>query len=214
MGLDATEKTQNSGITMCENSIDSTVVPFFKTSTDLQKSYDEISAFCHTHSAPVFITKDGQTDLVVMSIEYYEKLARRVEHHGLLKEGIQDIEENIHGGDSLLRPKLIQVEAVEPMKLRLHYENGEVRVFDVEPYAKGSWFGQLRDPEYFRTVRLLTNGTGIEWSNGQDIAPHELYELSVFHTPSEPVCITENRKGSHAVLNRENCEQPTDRQEP
>ncbi|MDR2554865.1 MAG: DUF2442 domain-containing protein [Fibromonadaceae bacterium] len=25
-----------------------------------------------------------------------------------------------------------------------------------------------------------TNGYGVEWANGQDIAPHELYENSVF----------------------------------
>ena len=31
---------------------------------------------------------------------------------------------------------------------------------------------------YFRSVHIINGGKGIEWSNGQDIAPHELYELS------------------------------------
>ncbi|MGN1251133.1 MAG: DUF2442 domain-containing protein [Candidatus Spyradocola sp.] len=79
----------------------------------------------------------------------------------------------------MLQPKLNRIEPMEGMKLRLFYETGEVKVFDVAPYVSGPWYGELRNEAYFRTVRLLPGGTGIEWSNGQDIAPHELYELGV-----------------------------------
>ena len=56
---------------------------------------------------------------------------------------------------------------------------GESKIFDVVPYATGGWFGELKDPVYFAKVRLLPDGSGIEWPDGQDIAPHELYELGV-----------------------------------
>ena len=79
----------------------------------------------------------------------------------------------------MLQPRLMNVEPMDHLKLRLTYETGEIRLFDVSPYANGSWFGELREDAYFRTVRMLPGGTGIEWSNGQDIAPHELYECSV-----------------------------------
>lgn len=79
----------------------------------------------------------------------------------------------------MLQPRLTSVEAVHPLLLRLEYETGEVKLFDVSPYANGMWFGELKDEGYFPTVRMLPGGTGIEWSNGQDIAPHELYEWSV-----------------------------------
>lgn len=79
----------------------------------------------------------------------------------------------------MLQPKLNRVEPMENYLLCLHYETGETKIFDVKPYLSGSWFGELKDRSYFRTVRMLPDGTGIEWSNGQDIAPHELYELSV-----------------------------------
>lgn len=79
----------------------------------------------------------------------------------------------------MLQPRLKKVEPLEALKLRLFYETGEVKVFDVAPYATGSWFGELKDTAYFRTVRMLPGGSGIEWSNGQDIAPHELYEQGV-----------------------------------
>lgn len=79
----------------------------------------------------------------------------------------------------MLQPKLNRIEPMDGLKLRLFYETGEVKVFDVAPYVSGPWYGELRNDAYFRTVRLLPGGTGIEWSNGQDIAPHELYELGV-----------------------------------
>lgn len=43
----------------------------------------------------------------------------------------------------------------------------------------GGWFGGLKNPDYFSKVRLLSDGSGIEWPDGRDIAPHELYELGV-----------------------------------
>lgn len=79
----------------------------------------------------------------------------------------------------MLNPKIKAVEPKEPFMLRLEYDSGEVRLFDVEPYISGSWFGMLRDKNYFKTVHLLPDGSGVEWADGQDIAPHELYELSV-----------------------------------
>ena len=78
----------------------------------------------------------------------------------------------------MLQPRLVKVEPMPDLKLRLYYETHEVKVFDVVPYANGSWYGQLKDEKYFNSVRLLPDGIGIEWPEGQDIAPHELYENS------------------------------------
>ena len=48
-------------------------MPYIRPIEDL-KNYDEISELCHQSGEPVFITKDGNIDLVVMSIETYERL--------------------------------------------------------------------------------------------------------------------------------------------
>lgn len=77
----------------------------------------------------------------------------------------------------MLQPKLLQVKPLPAYKLFLHYETGEKKIFDVTPYIMGSWFGKLKDPEYFCTVHLA--GISVEWADGQDLAPHELYELSI-----------------------------------
>lgn len=79
----------------------------------------------------------------------------------------------------MLQPNLVKVEPVESYKLLLYYETGEVKLFDVAPYISGSWYGELNQESYFRMVRMLPGGIGIEWENGQDIVPHELYENGV-----------------------------------
>ena len=42
-----------------------------KPSTSLRNDYNDISQFCKQSGEPVFLTKNGEGDLVVMSIEQY-----------------------------------------------------------------------------------------------------------------------------------------------
>lgn len=79
----------------------------------------------------------------------------------------------------MLQPRLKSVETEATYKLILLYETGEKKRFDVALYIKGSWYNELKNPAYFQTVKVLPGGVGVEWMNGQDIAPHELYECSV-----------------------------------
>ena len=62
-------------------------MPNIRSSTDLRNHYNEISTFCHEEREPVFITKNGQGDLAVMSIEMYEMLSGKQELYRLLEEG-------------------------------------------------------------------------------------------------------------------------------
>lgn len=74
----------------------------------------------------------------------------------------------------MLTPRVLKVEPLQDYQLYLKFEDGKEGTFDVMPYIKGSWFGELSDPTYFRQVRVSEQG--IEWPNEQDIAPHELYD--------------------------------------
>ena len=76
-------------------------------------------------------------------------------------------------------PQIINVIPMSDHKLQLEYDSNETKIFDVSPYIQGSWFGLLSDEEYFKTVHVFNGWRGIEWEDGQDIAPHELYELSI-----------------------------------
>jgi PHD/YefM family antitoxin component YafN of YafNO toxin-antitoxin module len=64
-------------------------MPTIRPSADLRNNYNEISEFCHSFTEPVFITKNGQGDLAVMSIETYELLAGKAELHRLLDAGLK-----------------------------------------------------------------------------------------------------------------------------
>ena len=48
-------------------------MPQIRPITDLRNT-NEISELCHARKEPIFITKNGYGDLVIMSIEAYEEL--------------------------------------------------------------------------------------------------------------------------------------------
>lgn len=77
----------------------------------------------------------------------------------------------------MLRPTAIKVEPMPDFFLRIQFDNGETRVFDVKPYIKGTWYGKLGDRAYFNTVSQ--NGFSVEWPDGQDLCPDDIYYNSV-----------------------------------
>ena len=57
-------------------------------STSLRNQYNEISEKCKETGEPIYLTKNGEGDLVVMSIDAFEKKQALLE----LKERLLDIE--------------------------------------------------------------------------------------------------------------------------
>jgi len=76
----------------------------------------------------------------------------------------------------MLQQKVTEVSPLKDYKVVLTFNNGETRIFDVMPYISGDWYGKLINEDYFNSVHVAERT--IEWAGGQDIAPHELYELS------------------------------------
>lgn len=75
-------------------------MPQIRPITDLRNT-NEISDICHAKQEPVFITKNGYGDLVVMSIETYESLVESVR----IDEAIADAEKEYAGGAELVDAK-------------------------------------------------------------------------------------------------------------
>lgn len=46
---------------------------YIRPSAELRNNYNEISKICHQTNQPVYITKNGYNDLVILSNEAYEK---------------------------------------------------------------------------------------------------------------------------------------------
>lgn len=61
------------------------MVPQIRPITDLRNT-NEISEICHKKNEPIFITKNGYGDLVVMSIDTYERQMALVEVYKKLAE--------------------------------------------------------------------------------------------------------------------------------
>lgn len=48
-------------------------MPIIRPISDLRNNFNQIAEICHKEGQPVFMTKNGQGDLVVMSLALYEK---------------------------------------------------------------------------------------------------------------------------------------------
>lgn len=60
-------------------------MPQIRPITDLRNT-NEISEICHARKEPIFITKNGYGDLVVMSIETYESMVEIAETDAAITE--------------------------------------------------------------------------------------------------------------------------------
>lgn len=73
------------------------------------KNTAEISELCHKSSDPIYITKNGYGDMVIMSMENYEKLLKKINLYRELDISEKQIEEGkVKGAKaslSLLREK-------------------------------------------------------------------------------------------------------------
>ena len=67
------------------------------------KNTSSISEMCHSTDEPVFVTKNGYSDMVVMSNQAYDKLVEKIRLYQMVAEAEQDIEEgNVLDGEEVL----------------------------------------------------------------------------------------------------------------
>ena len=71
-------------------------MPQIRPITDLRNT-TEISELCHARREPLFITKNGYGDLVVMSIEAYEEMIETARTDAAISEA-----EKEYGADDIL----------------------------------------------------------------------------------------------------------------
>lgn len=69
-----------------------------KPSATLRNDYAEISNLAKKTNEPIYITKNGEGDLVVMSIEAFEKREQLLQLRARI---LQAEQERIHGADGL-----------------------------------------------------------------------------------------------------------------
>jgi prevent-host-death family protein len=67
-------------------------MPNIRPLTDLRNNTSDIAALAHSEREPVFITKNGYADLVVMSYQTYEDNLARLEVYDKLAKSQADVE--------------------------------------------------------------------------------------------------------------------------
>jgi len=74
-------------------------MPNIRPISDLRNNSNEISEFCRTSREPVFITKNGVGDMVVLSIEMYERQQAQLDLYAKLAEAEAETSQGSEGVD-------------------------------------------------------------------------------------------------------------------
>lgn len=67
-------------------------------------------------------------------------------------------------------------EYLDGYRIRLLFNNGEIRIADLKDSLVGPIFIKLKDIDYFKRFSIPYNT--LEWENGADFAPEYLYSIS------------------------------------
>lgn len=64
-------------------------------------------------------------------------------------------------------------------KIKIRFEDGRIKLVDLQPYLEGPVFEPLKDSNYFRQVTVNRDIDTITWPNHADYSPDFLYEIGV-----------------------------------
>lgn len=72
-----------------------------------------------------------------------------------------------------MNPRVKKVECKDTSHLIVTFSNGEVKLFDMQPYFDYPVFNELKDTTFFNKAHVL-HGT-VAWNNEIDVDPDTLY---------------------------------------
>ncbi|MCI5132912.1 MAG: DUF2442 domain-containing protein [Candidatus Electrothrix sp. EH2] len=72
-----------------------------------------------------------------------------------------------------MNPRVKNVVPNNDYTLKLIFDNGEEKIFDVKPYLDKGIFKELNTMHLFNTVKPFMGS--VQWKNGQDFCPDTLY---------------------------------------
>lgn len=87
-------------------------MPSIRPISDLRNSAKDIPDFCRQSREPVYITRDGTVDMVVLNIEEYERRMAPIDLYGKLAVAEAEISSGAAGEDFMA--------AAKQMRKRIH----------------------------------------------------------------------------------------------
>lgn len=75
-------------------------------------------------------------------------------------------------------PDIIGVRALDNYLIYLMYETKEEKIYDMKKLInENKFYRKLLNKQYFKVIKI--RGDSIEWEQGEDIAPENLYYKSI-----------------------------------
>ena len=78
-------------------------------------------------------------------------------------------------------PKIKHVVGTENHTLIVAFDNGETKQYDVGKLFENSMFSPLKDPAFFKNVRVEPGGYAVYWNENIDISEYELWKNGIPH---------------------------------
>ena len=76
----------------------------------------------------------------------------------------------------MIPPRIKAIKILDNYNIEINYINGEKKLYNMEKNLKFDFYKNLKNVSYFKLAKSAD--TTIEWPNGEDIDPNELYENS------------------------------------
>ena len=77
----------------------------------------------------------------------------------------------------MIPPRPKKVEVLDDYKLKILFDDNQEKIYDMKKNLKEPFYKNLTNIHYFKTVKVT--GITLEWKDGEDIDPDELYNNSV-----------------------------------
>jgi hypothetical protein len=77
----------------------------------------------------------------------------------------------------MIPPRIRSVTALDDFSIKLTYVSGEIKIYNTKKILKHPAYSKLKNKIYFNLVKSV--GTTIEWPDGEDIDPNDLYDNSI-----------------------------------
>lgn len=77
----------------------------------------------------------------------------------------------------MIPPRIKSVKPLDDFSLEIIYVSGEKKSYNMTKNLKYDFYKKLNNIGYFKLVKSV--GTTLEWPDGEDIDPNELYDNSV-----------------------------------
>ncbi len=73
-------------------------------------------------------------------------------------------------------PKVLSAKAIDDNTLLVEFDNRQKKKYDVSPLLQKEMFLPLKNPAFFKEVKVEQGGYAVVWNNNIDISEYELWK--------------------------------------